>query len=410
MGMIRDTSATDVVVPQARRNPLRRYGIPAAVIVVAVAIAWPALSRWSSATQSVALERLRLGTVARGKFVSDVSAQGRVVAAVSPTLYAPAMGRVELKVQAGDTVQKNQLLALVDSPEVTNEYAREQQNLLRQRIDVRSRALANRQAVDLAQVTVAAAERELKRVEEAHAKGGIARLEVDRRADELATAKVRYQHAQEEAKLADEGLALELSRQQLLVENLARRVSDLSVRAPVAGVVGTVAVNDRAAVVPNQPLLTVVDLSAYEIEILVPESYADALGIGIGAEIVYGQQRLPGKLSALSPEVTNNQVVARVRFAGETPKDLRQNQRVSVRVVLDERDGILMVSRGPFYEAGGGRSAFVLSDGVARRVPIRTGATSIAAIEVLEGLQEGDQVVISGAEGFGEAESLLVND
>lgn len=408
--MIRDTSATDVVVPQARRNPLRRYGIPAAVIVVAVAIAWPALSRWSSATQSVALERLRLGTVARGKFVSDVSAQGRVVAAVSPTLYAPAMGRVELKVQAGDTVQKNQLLALVDSPEVTNEYAREQQNLLRQRIDVRSRALANRQAVDLAQVTVAAAERELKRVEEAHAKGGIARLEVDRRADELATAKVRYQHAQEEAKLADEGLALELSRQQLLVENLARRVSDLSVRAPVAGVVGTVAVNDRAAVVPNQPLLTVVDLSAYEIEILVPESYADALGIGIGAEIVYGQQRLPGKLSALSPEVTNNQVVARVRFAGETPKDLRQNQRVSVRVVLDERDGILMVSRGPFYEAGGGRSAFVLSDGVARRVPIRTGATSIAAIEVLEGLQEGDQVVISGAEGFGEAESLLVND
>jgi HlyD family secretion protein len=182
------------------------------------------------------------------------------------------------------------------------------------------------------------------------------------------------------------------------------------VRAPVAGVVGTVAINDRAAVVPNQPLLTVVDLSAYEIEILVPESYADALGIGIGAEIVYGQQRLPGKLSALSPEVTNNQVVARVRFAGETPKDLRQNQRVSVRVVLDERDGILMVSRGPFYEAGGGRSAFVLSDGVARRVPIRTGATSIAAIEVLEGLQEGDQVVISGAEGFGEAESLLVND
>jgi HlyD family secretion protein len=408
--MIRDTSATDVHVQRERASPLRRYGIPVAIVALVASIAWPALSRFTSATQSVALERLRLGTVVRGKFVSDVSAQGRVVAAVSPTLYAPAMGRVTLKVQAGDTVQKDQLLALIDSPEVTNEYAREQANLARARIDARSRALANRQAVDLAQVTVVAAERELKRVEEAHAKGGIARHEVDRRADELATAKVRYAHAQEDAKLADEGLALELDRQQLLVQNLARRVSDLSVRAPVAGVVGTVAINDRAAVVPNQPLVTVVDLSAYEIEILVPESYAEALGLGMGAEIAYGQQRLPGKIAAVSPEVINNQVTARVRFDGAAPQDLRQNQRVSVRVVLDERDGILMVSRGPFYEAGAGRSAFVLRDGLARRVPIRTGATSVSAIEILEGLQEGDQVVIAGAEGFGDVESLLVND
>jgi HlyD family secretion protein len=175
-------------------------------------------------------------------------------------------------------------------------------------------------------------------------------------------------------------------------------------------VVGTVAVNDRAAVTPNQPIVTVVDLSAYEIEILVPESYAEALGLGMGAEIAYGQQRLPGKLSALSPEVINNQVTARVRFTGEVPTDLRQNQRVTVRVVLDERDGILMVSRGPFYEAGAGRSAFVLRDGLARRVPIRTGATSVSAIEIIEGLAEGDQVVIAGTEGFGDVETLLVND
>ena len=408
--MIRDTSATDTILKPARGKNLRRYGIAGAAVAIAVLLAWPALSRFSMTTQSVALERLRLGTVARGKFVSDVSVQGRVIAAVSPTLYSPAIGRVTLKVQAGDAVKQGQVLALIESPEITNEHAREQQNLARQRIDTRSRALANRQTVDLAQVTVAAAERELKRAEDAHAAGAISRAEVDRRADEVATAQVRFRHAQEEAKLNDESVGLELSRQQLLVENLKRRVDELTVRAPVAGVVGTVAVTDRAAVAPNQPLLAVVDLSAYEIEILVPESYAKALGLGMGAEIGYGTQRLPGKLSALSPEVTNNQVVARVRFDGEVPTDLRQNQRVNVRVVLDERDGILMVSRGPFYEAGAGRSAFVLSDGVARRVPIRTGATSVSAIEILEGLQEGQQVVISGAEGFGEAESLLVND
>ena len=62
-----------------------------------------------------------------------------------------------------------------------------------------------------------------------------------------------------------------------------------------------------------------------------------------------------GKLTALSPEVLNGQVVARVRFDGDTPAALRQNQRVSVRIVLDERDGVLTVQRGPFLEAGGGR-------------------------------------------------------
>jgi hypothetical protein len=126
--MIRDTSATDVLVTPARRSRLRRYGIPAAILAVAAGLAWPALSRFSSASQSVSLDRLRLGTVARGKFVSDLSAQGRVVAAVSPTLYAPAMGRVTLKVQGGDSVRKDQVLALIDSPEVTNEHARERRS------------------------------------------------------------------------------------------------------------------------------------------------------------------------------------------------------------------------------------------------------------------------------------------
>lgn len=408
--MIRDTSATDVVLKPARGKSLRAWIVAGLAIVALAAAAWPSLARWRAAAASVSIERLRIAAVTRGRFVSDVSAQGRVVAAGSPTLYAPAMGRVQLKVAAGDSVQKGQVLAQLDSPEVTNEYAREQQNLARQRIEARSRASANRQAVDLAQVTVTAAERELQRARDAHAAGAISRAEVDRRADEVATARVRYQHSQEEAKLADDSLVLELSRQQLQVENLRRRVDELGVRSPVGGVVGNVSVNDRAAVVPNQPLLTVVDLSAYEIEVLVPESYAEALGLGMPAEIGYGQQKLRGKLSALSPEVVNGQVVARVRFNDAPPNDLRQNQRVTVRIVLDERDNVLMVDRGPFFEAGAGRSAFVLRDGLARRQAIRTGATSVSSIEILDGLQVGDQVVIAGTEGFEQAESLLVSD
>ena len=100
--------------------------------------------------------------------------------------------------------------------------------------------------------------------------------------------------------------------------------------------VGSIAVQQRAAVTPNQPLLTVVDLSVFEVELQVPESYADDLALDMPAEITYGNAKYEGRLTSISPEVRNSQVDGRVRFDGDAPADLRQNQRVSVRIVLEE--------------------------------------------------------------------------
>lgn len=417
------TAGQDTALPRApRRRRWQRLALLPLALAVLVALAWPALSRWSGAERSVAMDRLRLATVTRGRFVSDVAAQGKAVAAVSPTLYAGGAGVVTLQVAAGETVRKGQLLATIDSPEITNELAREQVNLdslrsavARQKVDARTRISQGQLAIELAKVTVVAAERELARAEDAKRRGVMPDIEVARRDDELIVARVRAKQMQEEAGLLAEGLNFELrtrqqeaERQALLVANLARRAGELAVKAPVDGVVGNLAVAQKAAVVANQPLLTVVDLSALEVEIQVPETYAQSMGLGMAAEISWGEQRHRGKLTALSPEVLNGQVVARVRFDAGTPGELRQNQRVSVRIVLDERDGVLMVQRGPFLEAGGGRIAYVISDGYARRTPIRVGATSIGSVEILEGLREGDQIILSGSDQFDDAATLYL--
>ena len=68
-----------------------------------------------------------------------------------------------------------------------------------------------------------------------------------------------------------------------------------------------------------------------------------------------------------------------------------------------------MVDRGPFLEQGGGTSAYVMDGDVAVKRPIRTGASSLGAVEVVEGLQEGDRVVVSGSDLFGNAERVVVN-
>lgn len=422
---IRDTAGQDITLGQpGPRRRLWRWLVPALVVALVAAAAWPAMSRYGSAERSMSRERLRFATVTRGHFVSDLSAQGKAVAAVSPTLYASATGVVTLMVAAGESVKKGQVLAVVDSPEIANELAQESANLdglrsavARQKVDARTRVSQGRLAIELAKVTEEAGARELLRAEDAKKRGVMPDIEVARRADELTVARVRSKQMQEEAGLLAEGLNFELktreqeaARQALLVENLRRRAQELTVKAPVDGIVGTLSVPQKSAVATNQPLLTVVDLSALEVEIQVPETYAQSMGLGMEAEITWSGQPHRGKLTALSPEVTNGQVVARVRLEGDAPKDLRQNQRVAVRLVLDERDGVLMVQRGPFVEAGGGLSAYVVRDGIAHRTPIRTGATSLASVEILEGLAEGDEIVLSGNDGFENAETLYLRD
>jgi HlyD family secretion protein len=424
--MIRDTSAQDAVIDpapaQRRRRRLVLGGVAAAALCVAAVS--PALTRWSAADLSVDGSQLRYATVTRSRFVSDVAVQGQVVAAVSPTLYAATAGTVSTSVNAGDKVSKGQPLAAIDSPELLSEFGRERSTLLslqaafeRQRIQTRAENAGNQQTVDLALVTLKAAERELERYRNAFQQGLVSRQEHDRREDQLAEAQVRYEHAVQNAKMQAEKLSFELrtseldvERQRGVVANFERRVDELTVRSPVDGMVGSIAVQQRAAVTPNQPLLTVVDLSVFEIELAVPESYADDLALDMPAEITYGSSKFPGRLTSISPEVRNSQVVGRVRFAGDAPADLRQNQRVSVRIVLEEKPDALIVDRGAFFESGGGRVAYKVDDGVAHRTPIATGASSIAKVEITQGLAEGDQIVISSLEPFGRAETVLIRN
>ena len=424
--MIRDTSAQDAAIdPAPARRRRRKFifgGVAAAALCVAAVS--PALTRWSAADRSVDGSQLRYATVSRGRFVSDVAVQGQVVAAVSPTLYAPTAGTVTTQVNAGDAVSKGQTLAVIDAPDTLSEFERERSTLLslqaaheRQRIQTRAENASNRQTVDLALVTLNAAQRELERYRSAYEQGVVSRQERDRREDQLAEARVRYEHAVQDAQMQAEKLSFELrtseldvERQRGVVANFERRVDDLTVRSPVDGIVGSVAVQQRAAVSPNQPLLTVVDLSVFEIELSVPESYADELALEMPAEITYGSSRYAGKLKSISPEVRNGQVVGRVRFAGDAPADLRQNQRVSVRIVLEEKPDALVVDRGAFFESGGGRIAYRLDGGVARRTPITTGATRISKIEIAHGLKEGDQIVISSLEPFGRADTVLIRN
>jgi HlyD family secretion protein len=423
---IRDTSAQDRPVDPRPKVLRRRYQlIGAAVGGLLLLIVLAVLVRnWIAAEVSVPRERVRIAEVKRGPFVRDISAQGTVVAAVSPTMFAAAAGTVHFLVQAGDVVKKEQPIATLESPELRNELEREQATLAaleiavqRQGIDTRRQLLANQQASDLANVAIQAAERELHRADDSWDKKLISERDFEKARDDAAAARVNHKHAIETASLQKEGLEFELrarrlerDRQRLVVQELQRRVGDLSMKSPVNGIVGTLAVAERASVAQNSPLLTVVDLSAFEVEFLVPESYADDLGLGMDAEVTYATRKYAAKVSAVSPEVKQGQVTGRLRFSGDVPQGLRQNQRLSTRIVLESRDDVLKVQRGAFLDSGGGNVAYVVHDDIALRTAIRTGAASVSEVEILEGLSPGDQIIISNLGEFERVETVRLAD
>ena len=420
---LRDTSLQDRPIQADLRHSRRRRAWIAAC-VSAVLILVLMVRGWHGDEIVVSRDSVQTAKVARGVFTRDISAQGNVVAAVSPTLFAPAEGTVSLLVRAGDVVEKGQALATVDSPSLRNELAREQATLAglelaveRQSIETRESLLTARQASDLAKASMRAAGREFHRAEMAWQKGVISQRDFDEARDATDAATINSTHAIDAATLQDESHRVELrarmlerDRQRLVVNDLARRVGALNIRSPVDGVVGSLIAADQSAVSQNAPLLSTVDLRAFEIEISIPETLVADLILGMAAEVNFASHTYAASLSAISPEVRQGQVTGRLRFSKEIPGGLRQNQRVSTRIVIDSRPDVMQVARGSFLETDGGRIAYVIRGDKALRSDIRTGAASVSAVEIVSGLKPGDEIIVSPISQFeGAAAVLLTN-
>lgn len=423
---IRDTSGQDRPVASSptplRRN--RRWLLAGgAGLAVVVAAGW-LVSGWSAGARSLDSSRVRIAEVKRGDLIRDIAADGRVIAANNPVLYAIASGTVTLKVVAGDAVKKGQVLAEIDSPELRSKLVQEESTLAglqaeasRAELDAQLSSSNALKTLNQAEIDRTAALRDLERQQRGFDGGAVSQIELAKAQDELKKTDIGLEHARRDADLQGRGARLDArnktllaQRQAALVDEMRRQVDALTLRAPFDGQVGQVQVAQRASVATNGAVLSVVDLTEFEVEIKVPESFARDLGIGMPAQITSGTgQPYAAQVAAVSPEVVNGEVNSRLRFTDKQPPGLRQNQRLSARIVLDTRRNVLMVDRGPFLEQGGGHSAYVMDGSVAVKRPIRTGASSLSAVEVLGGLQPGDRVVVSGSDLFGDAERIRIS-
>src|SRR4029453_11243278 len=146
--MIENTSAMDKAIVKARGLSLRMIAglVAGAVLIGGLVLGVPTIRRWSRAERSIDGARLRLGQVVRGDLERDVSAEGRIVAALHPTLFSPAQGIVTLAVKAGSEVKKGQVLARIERPELRSRLAQARSTLASLEADLGRQRIGSRQA------------------------------------------------------------------------------------------------------------------------------------------------------------------------------------------------------------------------------------------------------------------------
>lgn len=423
--MIQDTSSQDVILDNHNlKFSINKILILLSILSLVIIFLFKGFSNWLASDRTVAKARIQIATVKRGQFTRDIALQGIIVAANSPKLYAPAIGNITLLAKPGEFVKKGDRVAVLNSPELTNRLQQQQAKLdsleielERKKINTKKEKIKSRQKIQLEKVVLDAAEREMRRAEKSIKIKAISLLDYEKAIDDLKRSKLKHTFAIEQAALENENLAFEIKTAEfeknqyaLLVDNTSRLVKELKMLAPVSGIVGSWSVEQKSAVSINQPLLTIVDLTQFEVEIDIPENYADKIGLGMPVYVQYNQQKYPAKISTISPEVKQNIVKARAKFTATPPPGIKQNQRVYSQVILEEKNNVLFLPRGSFVQHHNGRKIFVVKNNIALLRDIQTGSSSIDKIEVISGLNAGEQVIISNTDFVKNASTLTIKE
>lgn len=422
---IEDTSAQDVYVGKpSQRKRFVVGSVGACILLIGSWFAFDQLGDLVAADDFYERAKLRSAVVTRGQYERNISVEGRVVSTFSPTLYAQDTGEVSLFVMEGQTVKAGQLLARIDNPELASRMDREQAALKLQEVELdtlrnklKQQQLQDEQSLTLLQINLEAEKREMNRLGKVLSQGPISVNEYEKTKDRVHALEVQVANGAQQNELSAQNhvfelrtKALSIEQQRLLAADISRQVQALTLISPVDGIVGDVRINEKDTVAKKEPIMAVVDLSSYEVEVLVPETYADSLRLGMAASVTFGGNELDATLSSISPEVNSGSVAARLEFTGLPPAGLRQNLRLNCRVVLESREDVLKVKRGPFVESHGGRGAYVVKGDLAEFHRIHVGSVGIHEVEIVSGLQAGDEVIISNTAELMGAQTVLITD
>lgn len=393
------------------------------VLMVAV-LAWLALSNYSS-TLKVERRGLSISEVKQAKFDDYVNVDGRVVP-IQVVQISPEEGGVVLEkvVDEGAHVHKGDIIVKLSNSnldlEILNAESElaEKQNMLRNtQISMEQDRLNNRNEALQLEMDVETKLRAYRH------QGELQKDQLNSR-EEYLKAKEAYELAVKKNGLIQQRLKKDgqLRRSQMEqmsdnLESMQRNVSlvrarkaKLDVRSSIDGEVGLLDVELGQSISPGQKIGVINDLSDYKVEAQVDEHYIDRVRAGLTASFEQSGRTYRLTVRKVYPEVRDGRFRIDFVFSGPRPQNIRTGQTYYLDLQLGEAKKAILIPKGTFYSVTGGTWIFVLDKNghKAYRRNIRIGRQNPQYYEVLEGLEPGEQVIVSGYESYKDNEILVL--
>jgi len=372
---------------------------------------------------AVPLAELSISTVAEGEFRDELTLRAQVVPAHQVLLDATDAGRVDaVLVRDGDMLKAGALLYRLSNPQREQEVlqrsaevAQQQANLAMQRT-----ALANAQSMlrrDLSslQHELTRAENDLSRQQSLAAQGFVSK-------SVLEDAQLKREQQQRLLAQAREDGAAEIRTREQAVAEMERAVkglseglavvrqaaAGLSARAPRDGQLSGFSLQVGSSVKPGDRLGRIDDIASFKLAGNVDEFYLARVQKGLQATLEAAGKTWPLTVSQRLPQVKDGRFGVELEFSQGMPPALQAGQSLDARIVLGQPSRARLIADGAFYGDSGGAWVYVLNaDGTAaERRTVRLGRRAAGRIEVLDGLQPGERVIVSKVRAYGDAPLL----
>ena len=374
---------------------------------------------------SIDAENYKIVEVENGHFMEYVDVEGITQPILTLQINAMESGFVSrIVAEEGAILNEGDTILVLTNPELLrsiedehDSWQNSQRNYREQEIEMEQKSITLRQQALDASHQMARLDKSLKQSREEYRMGIKSKAELEVEEEEYEYQKQKTQLQMQS--LRHDSIATRLRREMVVANREAEdkklsrannRTNGLVVRAPISGQLSYLAVTPGQQVSTGMSIGQIKDLSQYKVHTSLNEYYIDRITTGLPAKISYQDKTFPLSISRVVPEVKERSFDVDLVFSGQKPSNIRLGKSYRVQIELGKPERAIIIPRGDFYQHTGGRWIYRLSaDGKkATKVEIEIGRQNPQHYEIVDGLNEGDRVIVSGYDKFGDVEELVI--
>ncbi len=391
-------------------------GIPLLLMAAIVVVVFVPFTSDSSQSQDIQISEVDVGQVIR-----SFQGEGIVEPQSEVIILSPASSIIkEILKEVGSHVDANEAIIILDPTPIQSEIDNIQDQLEMKENSLRKNHLSARSTkvdldynVQVKNLRIASLKAELTDQKQLLEVGGISPAKIEKTKQELELAeKDLIMHKEKNSiKLQqlvadEEGLRLQIDMQKKVLQAKEEALRKMIIRAPSAGIILSLRGKVGEKVNTDRLLIEMSDLTNFKIQGKVDDDYSEQIKTGTKVYVGLDNENLTGVIGSVNPVIRDRMIEFDVNLQESNHFKLRPNLTVDLNIVRAERDSVLRIRNGPAIGRGREHQIYVLHEGGAVLQDIRTGLKTPDYVEVLEGLEEGDRVVLSDISSADKLDAL----